>query len=148
MQFDFLGERFLYDSPLFVVEHFLIWTPVGAIFGFRCETESTVKRNVELCENFTQLGKQVFKADNSVDDDFFPGTIHVPEMVNGKSPASEIFIERKAAAFASGVHVVMGQNFVPWISFHAKFEVAVPDVGGNALLHLARRDVIIKFSAA
>src|SRR6266480_6009365 len=34
VQFDFFGECFLYDSPLLVVEHFLIWPPVGAIFRF------------------------------------------------------------------------------------------------------------------
>src|SRR6516164_11064917 len=42
----------------------------------------------------------------------------------------------------------MRQNLVPWISFHAKFEVAVPDLRVNALLHLARRHVIIKLCAA
>jgi hypothetical protein len=41
----------------------------------------------------------------------------------------------------------MRQNFVPWISFHAKFEVTVPDGGGNAILHLACRHVVIKFRA-
>ena len=148
MQFDFSGECFLYDSPLFVVEHFLIWPPVGAIFRFRCDTKGPVKRNVELCEYFTQFHQQVFIANNSIDDDFAPRTIHVPEIVNGKSPTSEILVERKHAAFARRVHVVMRQNFVPRISFHAKFEVAVPDARGNALLHLARRHVIIKFRAA
>src|SRR5204863_7568008 len=39
----------------------------------------------------------------------------------------------------------MRQNFVPWISLHAKFEVTVPDLGGNAILHLACRHMIIKF---
>ena len=42
----------------------------------------------------------------------------------------------------------MRQNFVPWISLHAKFEVTVPDLGGNAILHLACRHVIIKFRTA
>src|SRR6188472_2133524 len=42
----------------------------------------------------------------------------------------------------------MRQNLVPWISFHAKFEVAVPNVCWNTLLHLACRHVIIKFGAA
>ena len=37
VQFNFFGECFLYDSPLLVVEHFLIWLPVGAIFRFRCD---------------------------------------------------------------------------------------------------------------
>src|SRR5438067_2033140 len=56
--------------------------------------------------------------------------------------------ERKAAAFARGLHVVMRQRLVPGISFHAKFEVPVPNVRGDALLHLARRHMIIKFCAA
>ena len=54
VQFNFSGERFFYDSPLLVVEHFLIWSLVGAIFRLRCDTESAVKRNVELRENFTR----------------------------------------------------------------------------------------------
>jgi hypothetical protein len=93
VQFNFFGECFLYDSLLLVVEYFLIGAPISAIFRFRCDTEGAVERNVELRENFTQLSTQVVKADNSVDDDFAPGTIHVPEVVNGKSPASEILIE-------------------------------------------------------
>ena len=144
VQFNFFSERFLYDSPLLVVEQFLIRPPVGAISRFRCNTEGAVERNVELCEYFTQLQRQVFIANDSVDDDFVPRTIRVPEIVNGKSPASEILVERKPAAFANRVHVVMRQNLVPWISFHAKFEVAVPDLRVNSLLHLARRHVIIK----
>ena len=148
VEFNFFGECFLYDSPLLLVEHFLIWPPVGAIFRFRCDTEGAIKRNVKLRENFTQLRKQVFKANNSIDDDFAPRTIQVPEIVNGKSPASEILVQREPAAFARGVHVVMRQKFVPRISFYTKFEVAVPDIHGNALLHLARRHVIIKFRAA
>ncbi len=39
----------------------------------------------------------------------------------------------------------MRQNFVPRISFYTKFEVAVPDVHGDALLHLACRHVVVKF---
>src|SRR4029079_14899836 len=66
----------------------------------------------------------------------------------GESSASEILVERKPAAFACGVHVVMRQNFIPRISFYTKFEVAVPDIDGNALPNLARRHVIIKFRAA
>ena len=72
VQFNFFGECFLYDSTLLLVEHFLIWPLVGAIFRFRCDTEGAVKRNVKLRENFTQLRKQVFKANNSIDDDFAP----------------------------------------------------------------------------
>lgn len=147
VEFNFFGECFLYDSPLLLVKHFPIWPPVGAIFRFRCDTERAVKRNVKLSENFTQLRKQVFKADNSIDDDFASRTIQVPEIVNGKSPAGEILVERKPAAFARRVHVVMRQNFVPRISFYTKFEVAVPDVHGDAALHLERRHVIIEFCA-
>src|SRR6476660_1591313 len=148
VEFNFFGECFLYDSPLLLVEHFLIWPPVGAVFRFRCDTEGATKRNVKLRKNFTQLRKQVFIANNSIDDDFAPRTIQVPEIVNGKSPASEIFVQREPAAFARGVHVIMRQKFVPRISFYTKFEVTVPDIRGNALLHLARRHVIIKFRAA
>src|SRR5262249_45657213 len=90
----------------------------------------------------------VFKADNSIDDDFAARTIRVPEIVYGKSPASEILPERKTAAFTRRVHIVMRQKLVPRISFHAEFEVPVPNVRGNALLHLTRRHVIIKFCAA
>jgi hypothetical protein len=53
VEFNFFGECFLYDSPLLLVEYFLIWPPVGAIFRFRCDTESAIKRNVKLRENFT-----------------------------------------------------------------------------------------------
>ena len=41
----------------------------------------------------------------------------------------------------------MRQNLVPRISFHAKFEVTIPDVGGNAVLHFASRHVIVEFRA-
>jgi hypothetical protein len=71
----------------------------------------------------------------------------VSEIVNGKPAPGEIFIERERSAFARGVHVVVRQNFVPRISFHAKLEVAVPDVGRNAVLHFTRRHMIIKFLA-
>src|SRR5262245_8162641 len=147
MQFNFFGERFLYDSPLLVVEHFPIWPPVGAIFRFRRYTQRAVKRDVEPRENFIQLAKEVLKVNNSIKDDLAPRPIHVPEIVDGKSSPGQVIVERKPAAFARRVHVVMRQNFVPRISFYAKFEVAVPDVSGNALLHLARRHVIIKFRA-
>ena len=93
VEFNFFGECVLYDSPLLLVEHFLIWPPVGAIFRFRCDTEGAIKRNVKLRENFTQLRKQVFEMNNSIDDDFAPRTIQVPEIVNGKSPASEILVQ-------------------------------------------------------
>ena len=83
MQFNFFGECFLYDSSLLLVEHFLIRPLVGAIFRFRCDTESAIKRNVELCEYFTQFHQKVFIANNSIDNDFAPRTIHVPEIVNG-----------------------------------------------------------------
>src|SRR5258705_14004005 len=33
---NFFGECFFYDSPLLVVENFLIWPPVSAIFRFLC----------------------------------------------------------------------------------------------------------------
>src|SRR4030095_13364614 len=43
VQFDFFGECFLYDSPLFVVERFLIGPPVAAIFRFGCHNKGPVK---------------------------------------------------------------------------------------------------------
>src|SRR5205814_6645214 len=46
VQFDFFGECFLYDSPLFIVENFLVRSPIGAVFRFRCDTKSAVERNV------------------------------------------------------------------------------------------------------
>ena len=45
------------------------------------------------------------------------------------------------------MHVVVRQNFVPGISFHAELEVAAPDVGGNAAPHLRRGHMIIKLVA-
>ena len=92
MQFDLFRECFFHNSALLVVEDFLIWTAVGAIVRFRCDTKSTVERNVELCENFTQVSKQVFIANNSVDDDLAPRAIQVPKIINGKSPASEVLL--------------------------------------------------------
>ena len=86
VEFNFFGECFLYDSPLLLVEHFLIWPPVGAIFRFRCDTEGAIKRNVKLRENFTQLRKQVFKANNSIDDDFAPRTIQYRKSLMGNRP--------------------------------------------------------------
>jgi len=74
VQFNFSGECFLYDSPLLVVEHVLIRSPVAAIFRFRRDTKGPVKRNVELCEYFTQFHQQVFIANNLIDDDFAPRT--------------------------------------------------------------------------
>lgn len=148
VKFNFFGECFLYDSPLFIVKYFSMRPPVGAIFRFCGDTEVARKRNSELRENFIQLRQQVFKADNSIDDNFASQTIQVPEVVNGKATPSEILVERKPAAFACRVHVVMRQNFVPRISFYTKFEVTVPDVGGNPLPYLACRHVIVKFCAA
>src|SRR4249919_231997 len=58
VEFNFFGECFLYDSPLLLVEHFLIGPPVGAIFRFCCHTEGAIKRNIKLRENLTQLRKQ------------------------------------------------------------------------------------------
>src|ERR1700746_1935953 len=107
MQFYFLRECLFYNLALLVAEHFLIWPPVGAVFRFRCDTQGAAKRNVKLCEYFTQLRKQVFITNNSIDDDLAPRTIHVPEIVNWKSPTSEILVERKTAAFARRVHVIM-----------------------------------------
>src|SRR5207237_8472905 len=46
------------------------------------------------------------------------------------------------------MHVVMRQNFVPGISFHAKLEVAVPDVARNPVANLKCRHVTVKFLAA
>src|SRR5947208_9126247 len=46
------------------------------------------------------------------------------------------------------MHVVMRQNFVPGISFHAKLEVAVPDVATNPVANLKCRHVTVKFLAA
>src|SRR5204862_5217299 len=90
VQFNFFGECFLHDSALVVVEHFLVWPAVGAIFRFRCGTERAVKRNIKPRENFTQFQQQVFIANNPIDDDFAPRTIHVPEMVEWESATSEI----------------------------------------------------------
>ena len=70
MQLNLFGECFLYDSPLLLAEHILIWPPVCAIFRFRCDTEGAIKRNLKLSENFAQLRKQVFKANNSIHNDF------------------------------------------------------------------------------
>src|SRR4051794_9408418 len=53
MEFNFFGECFLYDSPLLLIEDFLIWPPVCAIFRFRCDTEGAIKRNVKLSKNIT-----------------------------------------------------------------------------------------------
>src|SRR5207244_7907225 len=72
----------------------------------------------------------------------------VSEVVNGKPTTREIFIQGKRAAFTRGMHIIVRQNFVPRISFHAELEVAVPDVGGNAVSDLRCWHMIIKFLAA
>src|SRR5256885_58381 len=46
------------------------------------------------------------------------------------------------------MHVVMRQNLVPRIPFHAKFEVAVPNPAGNAPSYERRRHMIVEFLAA
>src|SRR5437016_14475737 len=46
------------------------------------------------------------------------------------------------------MHVVMRQNFVPGISFHAELEVPVPDVARNPVANLKCRHVTVKFLAA
>src|SRR6266516_1432897 len=46
------------------------------------------------------------------------------------------------------MHVIVGQSLVPGISFHAEFEIALPDFGGNAISDLTRRHVIVKLLAA
>src|SRR5947199_7341717 len=46
------------------------------------------------------------------------------------------------------MHVVMRQNPVPRIPFHAKFEVAVPNPAGKATSYERRRHMIVEFLAA
>src|SRR5436853_7852616 len=41
--------------------------------------------------------------------------------------------------------MVMRQHLVPRISFHAKFEVVVPNFGRNALLHEGRWHMVVEF---
>src|SRR5439155_23438380 len=45
------------------------------------------------------------------------------------------------------MHVVMRQNFVPRISFYAKLEVAVPNIGRYAVPYFTCQHVIVKFLA-
>src|ERR1700736_6454940 len=45
------------------------------------------------------------------------------------------------------MHVVMRQNFIPGVSFHAKLEIAVPNIGWNTVLDLKRRHMTVKFLA-
>ena len=42
----------------------------------------------------------------------------------------------------------MGQDFVPRISFHAKLQIAVPNIVWNTVLDLKCRHVAVKFLAA
>src|SRR6266852_4821514 len=46
------------------------------------------------------------------------------------------------------MHVVMRQNLVPRISFHAKYEVAVPNPAGNVSSYERCRHMIVEFLAA
>src|SRR6266481_8826385 len=41
--------------------------------------------------------------------------------------------------------MVVRQHLVPRISFHAKFEVVVPNFGRNALLHEGRWHMVVEF---
>ena len=41
--------------------------------------------------------------------------------------------------------MVVRQDFVPWISFHAEFEVAVPNSARKAFSYERRRHVIVEF---
>src|SRR4029453_402950 len=43
--------------------------------------------------------------------------------------------------------MVVRQDFVPWISFHAEFEVAVPDLSGNTVPNFRGWHMVIKFIA-
>ena len=148
VEFDLLRECFFHDSSLCVVEDLLIWSPIGSVFRFRCDAKCSVKGDIELREDLAELGKQVFVTQDAIYYDFCPRPIGVSEMVNWEPAARQILVERKRTAFASGVHVIVRQKFVPWISFHAELEVAVPDVSGNLVLNLACRHVIIKFLPA
>src|SRR5205814_10511308 len=87
-------------------------------------------------------------AEDSIHDSFRTGAIGVAKIVNGKPAACEILVERERSAFPGGVHVVMRQNFVPRISFHTKFEVAIPNPPSNALLDKRCRHMIVEFLAA
>src|SRR5206468_8499729 len=51
-------------------------------------------------------------------------------------------------ALAGRMHMVMGQDFVPRISFHAKLQIAVPNIVWNTVLDLKCRHVAVKFLAA
>src|SRR5579884_163197 len=42
------------------------------------------------------------------------------------------------------MHVIMRQNLVPWISFHAEFEITVPDFARNAVPNFPCRHVAVK----
>ena len=81
--------------------------------------------------------------ENSVHDDSGAGIISVSKIVNWEPATREVLIERKRPALPRGVHVVvMRQDLVPRISFHAKFEVAVPNSARNASFHKRRRHMI------
>jgi hypothetical protein len=45
------------------------------------------------------------------------------------------------------MHIIMRQNFVPWIPFHAELEVGVPNVERNALVYLNSRHMAVKLLA-
>src|SRR6266404_2639807 len=90
VQFDFFGECFFYDSPLVVIEDFLVGSSVGPIFRFGGYAKAAVERDIQLREHFSELGKQVFISKNSIHDDFRAGAISVAKIVNGKPSACEI----------------------------------------------------------
>jgi hypothetical protein len=46
------------------------------------------------------------------------------------------------------MHVVVRENFVPGVSFHAKLEITVPNIGWNTVFDLKCRHMAVKFLAA
>src|SRR5207244_5906913 len=101
VEFDLLRECFFHDSSLCVVEDLLIWSPIGPVFRFRGDAKCSVKGDIELREDLAELGKQVFVANNAVDDHFSSGAVSISKIVNGKPAARQILVERKRTAFAS-----------------------------------------------
>src|SRR5438128_9999234 len=82
VQFDFFGECFFYHFPLFVIEDFLVGSSVGPIFRFGGYAKAAVKGDIQLREDFAELGEQVLVAKDAIDDDFRAGAVGVSEVVN------------------------------------------------------------------
>lgn len=68
-------------------------------------------------------------------DDEFAVVVGVDGIINGGAAVMKKIVQRFVLATVVFIHVITRQDLVPRISFHAKFEIIIPDVRRNGSAH-------------